>query len=165
MSLLSILTLASVMAGYLLFSSSAPPSTKATDLIGRASVIDGDTIEIHGRRIRLHGVDAPESNQLCTIDGSRYRCGQIAALALADFIGQRTVSCDQKGTDRYGRAVAVCSAGDEDLAAWLVSNGYALAYRRYSSDYVSAEENAAARHAGIWAGEFQAPWDWRRGEP
>ncbi len=121
-----------------------------------------DTIEIHGRRIRLHGIDAPESDQLCTIGGSNYRCGQRAALALADFIGQRTVSCEQRDTDRYDRAVAVCSAGNQDLGAWLVGSGHALAYRRYSTAYVTEEAAAAAAHRGIWAGDFDAPWDWRR---
>jgi endonuclease YncB( thermonuclease family) len=130
-------------------------------LAGTASVIDGDTIEVHGRRIRLFGIDAPESDQMCTASGQRYRCGQRAALALADFIGRQPVSCDQRDTDQYGRAVAICSVAGQDLGAWLVSHGYALAYRRYSQRYVPTEEAAAAARHGLWAGEFQPPWEWR----
>lgn len=143
-------------------SSSIVATGAASPLTGVASIVDGDTIEIHGQRIRLHGIDAPESRQLCTINGKPYRCGQKAALALSDFIGRRTVSCEQRDTDRYGRVVAVCSVAGKDLGAWMVSHGHALAYRKYSLDYVPAEETAAAAKAGIWAGEFEAPWDWRK---
>ena len=72
------------------------------EIAGRASVIDGDTIEIRGERIRLHGIDTPESSQLCDLDGQPYRCGQQAALALADKIGEKTVRCAEKDVDRYG---------------------------------------------------------------
>jgi endonuclease YncB( thermonuclease family) len=90
----------------------------ADAVVGRASVIDGDTLDIRGTRIRLHGVDAPESAQTCRdAKGQAYRCGQQAALALADHIGNSNVSCEQKDVDRYKRIVAVCSAGGEDLNA------------------------------------------------
>lgn len=131
-------------------------------LSGRASVIDGDTIEIHGRRIRLFGIDAPESRQLCEADGKPYRCGQHAALALADHIGQRTVRCEQRDIDRYGRFVAVCRVAGEDIGAWLVAEGWALAFRRYSTDYVDEEDAARTARAGIWRGTFELPWEWRR---
>ncbi len=141
---------------------SARPETSA--LTGTASVIDGDTLAIHGHRIRLHGIDAPESGQTCEDAGGRsYRCGQVAALALADRIGRRPVTCIARDTDRYGRRIAVCEEGGRDLNAWMVAGGHALAYRRYSRDYVG--EEAAARDAGrgLWQGRFVAPWDWRRG--
>jgi endonuclease YncB( thermonuclease family) len=134
-------------------------------VVGRASVVDGDTLDIRGTRIRLHGVDAPESAQTCRdAKGQAYRCGQQAALALADHIGAASVSCEQKDVDRYKRIVAVCSAGGEDLNAWLVAHGYALAYRQYAADYV--DEEAAARRArrGVWGGAFTPPWDWLKGE-
>src|SRR5262245_22562373 len=114
-------------------------ASPAADLTGQAAVIDGDTIEIHGQRIRFFGIDAPESKQTCEADQQTYRCGQQAALALADEIGQQTVICEKHDVDRYGRIVAVCRAGGEDLNAWMVSQGWALAYRHYSTAYVSQE--------------------------
>ncbi len=141
---------------------SVPTPAAATEIAGTASVIDGDTIEVHGRRIRLHGIDAPESRQTCTAEGKPYRCGQEAALALADKIGRRPVTCEQRDVDRYGRVVGVCRAGGEDLNRWMVAEGLALAYRRYSHDYVAAELAAQKAGRGIWRGEFEAPWDWRR---
>lgn len=135
----------------------------ADRIAGRASVIDGDTIDIHGRRIRFHGIDAPESRQLCLAAGALYRCGQKAALALADRIGSATVACTPTDRDRYGRTVAVCRADGIDLNAWMVRAGWAVAYRRYSGDYVGDEEAAAAGRAGIWQGTFVVPADWRRG--
>jgi len=132
-------------------------------IVGVATVIDGDTIEIHSQRIRLHGIDAPESAQECHRgDGSAWRCGRQAALALHDLIGRRPVTCARQDTDRYRRIVAKCSVGDTDINAWLVTNGWAVAYRRYSSDYVGAETMARAGTRGIWSGEFAMPWDWRR---
>jgi len=130
-------------------------------LVGAASVIDGDTIEIHGQRIRLFGIDAQESSQTCTQSGVTYRCGQTAAFALADRIGHRVVSCEQRDTDRYRRVVAVCSEGGVDLNEWMVSQGQAIAYRQYSLTYVPAEEKAKAARLGIWAGEFQNPAEFR----
>ncbi len=115
-----------------------------------------DRRRIHGTRIRLHGIDAPESRQTCR------QGGQQAALALADKIARRPVSCSPKDTDRYGRVVAVCRAGDEDLNAWLVSEGHAVAYRQYSRDYVALEDQARAAKRGIWAGEFMVPAEWRK---
>jgi endonuclease YncB( thermonuclease family) len=133
-----------------------------SDIMGTATVIDGDTIEIHGQRIRLHGIDAPESDQRCTRpDGTSWRCGQQAALALADHIGTATVRCKPHGHDRYRRVVAVCFKGAEDLDRWMVANGLAVAYREYSLDYVADEERAKRVKLGIWSGSFDMPWDWR----
>ena len=140
-----------------------PPA--ASTIIGRASVIDGDTIEIRGQRIRFFGIDAPESGQTCHDgNGQSYRCGQHAALARADKVGQKTVECDQRDVDRYRRIVAVCRVGSDDLNAWLVWEGWAVAYRQYSKDYVQAEEDAKAAKRGLWAGEFSQPEVWRRSE-
>jgi endonuclease YncB( thermonuclease family) len=133
----------------------------AADVTGRASVVDGDTIEVHGERIRLFGIDAPESRQLCTAASQPYRCGQQAALALADHIGQRMVRWEERDRDRYRRIVAVCWIGDEDVQAWLVEQGWVLAFRRYSTDYVAEEDAARGARRGIWRGTFDAPWKWR----
>lgn len=143
-------------------SASAPSQPAGGVLVGVASVTDGDTLEIHGTRVRLHGIDAPESSQTCQRGGQAWRCGQTAALALSDFIGRRTVSCQSRDTDRYGRTVAVCSVGGTDINRWLVAEGYALAYRQYSTDYVADEAAAKTAHKGVWATEFVPPWEWRR---
>ena len=140
-----------------------PVSQAGGGLSGVPSVIDGDTLDIHGQRIRLHGVDAPESNQQCRRSGRAVRCGQDAALALDELIQHRPVTCEQKDKDRYGRIVAVCRLGSTDLNAWLVQQGHALAYRSYSQDYVRQEDEAKKAQRGVWAGAFDYPWDWRRG--
>ncbi len=134
------------------------------DVAGVASVIDGDTIEVHGQRIRLHGIDAPESRQLCRLDGKPWQCGEVAANALADKIARRSVTCEDLGRDRFKRIIARCTVADEDIGAWMVSQGLALAYRRYSRDYVDQEAEAQAARRGIWASEFVKPWEWRRGK-
>jgi endonuclease YncB( thermonuclease family) len=137
-------------------------TTSTGSLSGRASVVDGDTLEIHGARVRLVGIDAPESDQSCLdATGQSWRCGQRAALVLADRIGAATVTCEGDERDRYGRLLAVCRARAEDLGAWLVGEGLALAYRRYSMAYVGQEDAARAAGRGIWAGTFVPPWDWR----
>lgn len=137
----------------------------AAEIVGRATVIDGDTIDIRGDRIRLFGIDTPESAQLCSMHGEPYRCGQRAALALADKLGQKTVHCSEKDVDRYGRTVAVCFVGGEDINRWLTFEGWALAYRKYSLDYVGAEDAAREAGRGLWRGDFEPPWGWRKQHP
>ncbi|MBK1669306.1 hypothetical protein CKO28_14810 [Rhodovibrio sodomensis] len=141
----------------------ASPSA-AQSVTGRASVTDGDTLEIRDVDIRLHGIDAPESAQTCVAGGQRWPCGRRSANALDAKIDRRTVRCEGRDRDRYGRLIAVCYLGSTDLNAWLVRHGWALAYRRYSRDYVPEERRAEADQAGIWRGRFVPPWDWRRGE-
>ena len=91
-----------------------------------------------------------------------WRCGWEATNALANIVGKHWVTCSKRDTDRYGRVVAVCRAGPINLNAWMVGNGWAVAYRRYSKDYVRDEDDAKAGRKGMWRGEFMMPWDWRR---
>ncbi len=83
-------------------------------------------------------------------------------MALDEFVGQSPVSCREKDVDRYGRIVAACLVRGEDIGHWLVRSGHALAYRRYSSDYIGAEQEAKNNRRGIWAGHTQLPWKWRK---
>jgi endonuclease YncB( thermonuclease family) len=109
------------------------PDALAADLAGQASVINGDTLEIHGTRIRIFGIDAPESDQLCRdAKSDRYRCGQKASNALFDFIDRRPVECIEVDRDRYKRAVSVCTVAGTDIADWLLRNGFALDWPQYS---------------------------------
>lgn len=140
-------------------------AVSAETITGRASVIDGDTLDIRGTRFRLQGVDTPESAQMCgDAAGKDYPCGRKAAFALADKIGQGNVSCEVVDKDRYGRSVAICRLGAEDLNGWLVQQGWGMAYRQYSTAYVRLEDEAKAAKRGIWAGPFTPPWDWRKGK-
>ena len=134
------------------------------EVSGQARVVDGDSLEIGGARIRLFGIDAPERGQSCQAGGDLWICGGLARVRLEERISGRAVVCEEKDRDRYGRIVAVCRAGGEDLNAWMVSEGWALAYRRYSEAYVDEEAEAKAARLGVWRGEFVPPWDWRRGK-
>jgi len=137
----------------------------AQETAGRATVIDGDTIEIGGTRIRLHGIDAPESRQMCLNTARKeYRCGQRAAFALADKIGSATVSCRRTDKDRYGRIVAICTSRGVDISQWMARQGWAVAYRQFSEAYVPDETAARRARVGIWAGTFVPPSAWRRGQ-
>ena len=111
-----------------------PASAFSQDIVGRARVVDGDTLDVGSTRIRLWGIDAPESKQVCTRQGKPWMCGSSAALALSEWLGERTVHCEQRAVDRYRRIVALCRMAGEDVSAWLVANGYALAFRRYSEE-------------------------------
>jgi endonuclease YncB( thermonuclease family) len=135
----------------------------AQDVTGTASVIDGDTIEVHGSRIRIWGIDAPESAQLCrNQEGEHYRCGARAANGLDAFIAGRPVSCVEVDRDRYGRSVATCSVNKDDLGEWLARNGYALDWARYSGGaYAVAQREAKQAERGIWEGSYVEPWRYR----
>ena len=114
-------------------------------------IVDADTLEVAGQRVRLQGIDAPESAQACRqATGQRYRCGESAIQALRARIGTGAVTCTIEGRDRYNRALGICYTADgTDLNGWLVRQGYALAYRRYSTKYVPEENQAKAARAGI----------------
>ncbi|WP_316234910.1 MULTISPECIES: thermonuclease family protein [unclassified Bradyrhizobium] len=142
-------------------------SALADGLVGRATVVDGDTIEIHGERIRLWGIDTPESDQLCrNSDSDLYPCGRQAAASLAAlfYAIPRPVTCSPKGQDQYGRTVAVCLLGipGPDLSQWLVSKGLALDWPKYSQrQYEEAQRGAEKAGRGMWSGSFVEPWRYR----
>ena len=116
-------------------------------LKGKISVIDGDTIEMHGKRIPLHGIDAPESGQTCiNKNGKNYRFGKFAAQRLSKIIGWNTLTCKVMDIERYGRAIAVCSIKQKDINEQLVEEGLAFAYWQYSKDYALAERTAFSSH-------------------
>ena len=132
------------------------------DVIGEALVLDGDTLQVATERIRLHGIDAPETNQVCGAGPAAWPCGRMAADGLVAAIESQPVRCIGNKRDRYGRLLAVCHAGPVDLNAAMVRAGWALAYRRYAKDYVPQEIEARAESLGLWRGSFDAPWDWRQ---
>lgn len=136
---------------------------KSHMITGRASVIDGDTIEIHGRRIRLAGIDSPESAQYCAREGKGWLCGKDAAFALADLIDGKLVQCNPAGLDQYKRTIATCYQGKIQLNRWMVAQGWALDFERYSHGrYADAQAEAKGAERGLWQGSFIPPWDWRR---
>ncbi len=133
----------------------AVAATAHADVTGQARVIDGDTIEVHGQRIRLHGIDAPEGRQLCFNEGEPWLCGTDASNALRHKLGGRPVTCEELDRDRYERIVAKCMLDGEDIGEWMVLRGWAVAYVYYSYEYARAEATAKARERGIWASEFE----------
>lgn len=142
----------------------AASSSEGT-LVGRASVIDGDTIEIHGERVRFNGIDAPESAQLCSDAGGRtYRCGARSAKALSEWLATSSpMACKFVERDQYGRFVGNCSRADgSSVQRWLVRSGYAMDWPRYSNGAFTKEQSAArSEKIGIWQGTVQPPWEWR----
>lgn len=135
--------------------------TANADVTGKPRVVDGDTLAFGNQRVRLHGIDAPEAKQTCAVNGNPWNCGEEATFALSYLVGNHWIKCEEKDKDRYGRIVAVCYAGPHDLNARMVRDGWALAYRRYSTNYVDEEKTARAKRVGMWRGDFTPPWKWR----
>lgn len=133
----------------------------STDVSGKAHVIDGDTLDVAGQRVRLYGIDAFEKHQQCQISGITWPCGESAVFAMTAAINGQDVSCVGNSHDRYRRLIAVCLVHGVDLGKIMVHDGWALAYREYSMDYVSDEEEARAGGYGAWSGQFVEPWVWR----
>ena len=143
----------------------APIPAAAQSLSGPARAIDGDTLEMAGERIRLFGVDAPESMQTCQRKGAPWACGSDAKLLLAGMIAGRTVDCLPRDRDNYGRIVAVCSVGPRDLAGVMVREGMAVALRSFSQDYVAAEARAKSFGMALWGSVFETPAEFRAANP
>lgn len=133
------------------------------NLHGRTRVIDGDTLEVGGVRVRIFGIDAPEHDQTCPRnDDSRWACGTWATKQMQARFGGKELRCAPKDRDRYGRIVAICRDADgTDIGAALTGAGAAMAYRRYSLDYTAIEQQARSARRGIWAGPVTAPSDFR----
>jgi endonuclease YncB( thermonuclease family) len=131
-------------------------------LTGDVRVVDGDTIAIGATRIRLEGIDAPESAQTCQRKWfGTWPCGTAATEALIKLIGSKPVSCEPRGLDKYGRTLAVCFVDGHDINAQMVRQGYAWAFVRYSTSYVKEEAAAKAEGVGIWQGEAMPAWEFR----
>ena len=138
---------------------------------GIAKVVDGDTIKIENKKIRLFGIDAPEKKQKCrkpwlTISfltlNKDYPCGEISTLKLKNKINNKLVTCKSTNIDRYKRFIAECFKDKININKWMVRNGYAVAYKKYSKKYLVFENLAKDDQLGLWIGSFQMPWEWRR---
>ena len=135
----------------------------ASEISGVPRITDGDTIKILNKRIRFHGIDAPEKKQICIKNSKKYRCGQEATNALIKKINGKPIACKvQDKLDRYKRYLGVCFLGNIDLNKWMVRNGYAVAYRKYSKDYIKDENYAKKNKLGLWSGNFMYPEKWRK---
>ena len=132
------------------------------DIFANLKIIDGDTIYLNKTKYRLHGIDAPEINQICQINENDYKCGVKSKDFLVSLIGYQSVRCNNKDIDRYKRIVAECFVGNINLNKELVRNGWAIAYRDYSRDYISDEEFAKENNLGMWKGKFIHPKKWRK---
>ena len=142
------------------------------EIKGIATVIDGDTIKINKKKIRLFGIDAPEKEQICKKVylsffifnfQKDYKCGEKSTLALLEKIKGKKIKCVfEKNKDRYKRNIGTCYIKNQDINKWLLKNGYALAYKRYSKKYVLEEQYAKENKLGIWKGTFIEPEKWRR---
>lgn len=160
-SLVSALVGVLVLSGLMLIP--ALDTVARADLTGAVRIIDGDTIEISGERIRLVGIDAPETAQTCGRGGrAQWPCGKTAARVLKKLVSGRPVRCANRGTDKYGRILGACQVGDLDINAEMVRRGQAWAFVKYSSIYAELEVEARARRIGIWQGEAEPAWEFRK---
>lgn len=139
----------------------SPRPANAQWISGIARIVDGDTVDIDGTRIRLEGIDAPETAQTCERDGGTWACGIDAARFLAGLTRGESLDCAVNGADIYGRTLATCFAGQRDINAEMVRRGYAWAFVKYSRTYVAVEDRARAARAGVWQGPSQPAWLFR----
>ena len=167
--------LAAALYMFPLVAAAPPVALSAQPLSGSACVVDGDTLVLGstplngqcspGVTVRLFAIDAPERNQTCDDkSGREYPCGEIASDALRELVAGKRVTCERRGKpERYQPEFAVCSVrGGPTLNDAMVRRGWALAYRRYSGDFIAAEEEAQRARRGMWAGTFKSPAEWRR---
>ena len=140
-------------------------------IFGTAKVIDGDTIKIKKNKIRLFGIDAPEKKQQCQKPwlsifflslNKNYKCGKISTNKLKIKIHNKFIMCKSTNKDRYNRLIAECFKDKTNINRWMVLNGYAVAYRKYSKKFVAQENLAKKEKLGLWSGTFEMPWEWRK---
>ena len=125
-------------------------------------IIDGDTIHLNGEKIRFTGIDTPELKQTCTKNNEVILCGIEARKLLIKKIGKNEVQCAKEGKDQYKRTLAECFVKDLSLSSFLVREGYAFAYRKYSKKFINDEDYARKNNLGMWSMRFEYPWDWRK---
>ena len=133
-------------------------NAKSSDI----KIVDGDTIHIDGKKIRFSGIDTPELKQTCLANKEIFFCGLEAKNLLAKIINNRDVNCISEGKDQYKRTLAECFVGDLSLSRYLVREGYAFAYRKYSNKFVKDEEFAKENNKGMWSMSFEYPWEYRK---
>ncbi len=134
----------------------------AKTIIGKPRIIDGDTIHININKIRLHGIDAPETKQTCKIDNEEWYCGKQSTTELKKLISNQKVKCITNDVDIYNRFVAICYVNEININQWMVENGWAIAYRYYSTDYIVEEKHARDNKLGIWKSDFMKPYAYRQ---
>lgn len=125
---------------------------------GAAKLVDGDSLFVGGKEVRLKGIDAPEGRQTCTREGKSWPCGEEARRQLSRLIAGQRVSCNSVEADQHGRLLGFCTAGGKDLNREMVREGFAMSYGSFEAE----QREAKAAKRGLWSGEFQRPRDWRR---
>ena len=125
-------------------------------------IVDGDTINLNGKKIRFTGIDTPELKQTCIKEGVIDPCGLTAKKILIDKIADKKVECISEGKDQYKRTLAECFVDGESLSSYLVRSGYAFAYRKYSKKFIPDEDYARTKKIGMWSMKFEYPWNYRR---
>lgn len=137
----------------------------AQDFAGSGRAVDGDSLFVDGREVRLYGIDAPEYRQSCRVGWNNWSCGVDAASALRTLVDTRQLTCTPRDRDVYGRTVATCRIGDMDLAAAMLEKGFAIALDNAPAGYVAIAERSRSTKIGIWASEFVAPASYRAANP
>jgi endonuclease YncB( thermonuclease family) len=132
------------------------------EIAGVPTVIAGDILMVNGIRMHLHGIDAPELDQVCDAKGKKYQCGAVAKTALMDLVAGVSVKCSLKENNTALHAFAYCEAGGFDLSSNMVHTGWALADRNSSKKYIAVEQRAQKAMRGLWRGKFAPPWVWRK---
>ncbi len=129
---------------------------------GKARIVDGDTIHIGQKKIRLHGIDAPEKEQTCTFQKKNWNCGLESKKFLLNLTSNKKIICESSGKDKYHRYIAICFVDNLNINQTMVKSGWAIAYRYYSADYIGEENFAQKNLLGIWRGKFEEPYIFRK---